>query len=264
VSTTTANTNTSCLSVDPQQLQKDHSKSLSHQAPIQHVLSIIDALTSLCKSSSSPSSSASASVSTSIPATVHEEPQHNVLSSPPPPLPSPNVSSPIATATASQPAPAPRRLTRPKPTSALSGCSDRIPFTRKVIGGSCAGKTEPDLCRWTLTRNHFVNVRYLDPTMQSKAWLQDLKRLGWEHAHPYYQARAAAEMTHTYGALTAFSGWVEDDFDYDGTEYMEGEYSDEEEEYEEGEIPEEHDDVYGQTRVWDSRVPLHLPAGNVH
>jgi len=259
--TVSSGASSSCLSVDPQQLQNDHttttpivmSASGSHQAPLQQVLSIlVDALTSTCKSSSS---STSASISASTPATVSSEPQQQIV------LSSTTISEPLTPVTATTTratatVPSQRQrpfFVRPRPTSPLSDCEDRAPYVRKIVGGACAGKIEPSLCRWVLIRNHFTDVRHLDPPTQPKEWLRQLKRLGWEHAHPYYQLKAQQEMLDAYGPIDPFANWVEDDFDYDGTDWSD------EEEGEEGEIIEDRDPVHGQTGVWDSGVPLQLP-----
>lgn len=113
------------LSVDSHQLRKE--TETTPQPPLEQVLSIIvDALTHTCKSSSSASASISPELS---------QPTVSILAPAQPPR---------------------RKLIRPTPTSPLSDCPGRAPFARKTIGGSCAGKTEPDLCRWVLSRNHFL------------------------------------------------------------------------------------------------------------
>lgn len=152
------------------------------------------------------------------------------------------------------------------PTSPLSESPNRRRFVRKVIGGSCAGRTEPSLTRWVLCKNHFLryaiipcpfglwiftksnSVRSLDPTIQSSDWVQTLHEMGWEELHPFYQAQAAMRNAQDLASLSAFSRWIEDDFDYDGTEDCDGEWSDEEEE--DGDMRED---------TWDSSIMFQLP-----
>ena len=118
-----------CHSVEPHQLHRE-SASPAVQAPstvpsppqIEQVISIIvDALTSSTSTTSSG---------------TPPDPPITVLSSNVPVKPT--ISS------------------HPTPTSPLSNSPNRAPFVRKVIGGSCAGKTEPSLYRWVLCKNHFL------------------------------------------------------------------------------------------------------------
>jgi hypothetical protein len=102
------------------------------------------------------------------------------------------------------------------------------------------------------------SIRYLDPRTQSEDWVQTLHEMGWEELHPYFQAQAAAQSAQTFGTLSAFSRWIEDEFDYDGTEDMDGEWSDEDDDGDIQDLPEE-DIGNGQTDVWDSGVVLQLP-----
>lgn len=83
--------------------------------------------------------------------------------------------------------------------------------------------------------------------------------MGWEELHPYFQAQAAEQSAQTFGTLNAFSRWIEDDFDYDGTEDIDGEWSDEDDEDGEAQddLPEGNGD--SQTGVWDSGIILQLP-----
>lgn len=82
--------------------------------------------------------------------------------------------------------------------------------------------------------------------------------MGWEELHPYFQAQVAAQSAQALGTLSAFSRWIEDDFDYDGSEDIDGEWSDEDDD---GEMPDEmQEDGDGQTGVWDSGVVLQLPG----
>lgn len=93
---------------------------------------------------------------------------------------------------------------------------------------------------------------------QSEEWVQNLHEMGWEELHPYFQAQAAAQSAQTFGTLSAFSRWIEDDFDYDGTEDIDGEWSDEDDDGDlPDDLPEETDN--GQTGVWDSGIVLQLP-----
>jgi hypothetical protein len=122
-----------CLAVDPHQLHRDCdpstvqvTQSTTPSPPIEDVISIIvDALTS--------------NVSTT---------QTTPSNSPPPEAPITVLSSTVPAKRISS--------TRAAPTSPLSESPNRIPFVRKVIGGSCAGKREPRLYRWVLCKNHFL------------------------------------------------------------------------------------------------------------
>lgn len=115
-----------CNSVEPHQLHREsaapavQAQSTTPSPPqIEQVISIIvDALTS--------------GTSTTPPTT--RDPPITVLSS--------NV--PVKSTSSSY----------PTPTSPLS--PNRAPYVRKVIGGSCAGRTEPSLYRWVLCKNHFL------------------------------------------------------------------------------------------------------------
>jgi hypothetical protein len=120
--------------VEAHGLRKDHATSVAlptstQQPEIEQVISIlVDALSS---------------TRTLLPATPPEDnskeaghPERIVL-----PSNSPSVQTPTFSV---------------RPTSPLSNSPDRVPFVRKVIGGSCAGKTEQSLCRWVLYRNHFL------------------------------------------------------------------------------------------------------------
>lgn len=122
----------SCLSVEPHQLHRESVSPAAQAAPltsqspqIEQVISIIvDALTS------------NTSTTETTPSSAPSDPPITVLSSN---VPVTSVSS-----------------FRSTPTSPLSDSPDRAPFVRKVIGGSCAGKTEPSLYRWVLCKNHFL------------------------------------------------------------------------------------------------------------
>ncbi|KAF8511850.1 hypothetical protein JB92DRAFT_2931617 [Gautieria morchelliformis] len=258
-----------CAAVDPHQLHLDAMQAQAAPPPssspqMEQVISIlVDALTS--------------GTSTSTPSTQTQTPAPGTLPDPPVTV----FSSPVPVPAAATRSPGASRTHTP-PTSPLSDAPHRAPFVRKVIGGSCAGRTEPKLYRWVLCKNHFLRVRYVDPTTQTDEWMQALHELRWAELHPYFQAQAAAaQNAQALGTLGAFSRWIEDDFDYDGTEDAgdgdgDAEWSDEDEDGELQGQDHDHDqdqdqdqgqDVHGeaaaadgQTGVWDSGVVLQLPG----
>ncbi|KAF8511852.1 hypothetical protein JB92DRAFT_350704 [Gautieria morchelliformis] len=237
-----------CAAVDPHQLHLDsvppavavqmQAQATPPPSPspqMEQVISIlVDALTS---GTSTPSTQTQTTAPGALP-----DPPLTVLSSP---LPVP------AAATGSRSPGASR--THTPPTSPLSDAPHRAPFVRKVIGGSCAGRTEPKLYRWVLCKNHFLRIRYVDPTTQTDEWMQALHELGWEELHPYFQAQAAAaaQNAQTLATLGAFSRWIKDDFDYDGDGDAEWSDEDEDGELQDQDQDQDHDQDQDQDQDQD-------------
>ena len=105
------------------------------------------------------------------------------------------------------------------------------------------------------------SVRCLDPTTQSSEWVQTLRDIGWEALHPFFHTEVApTQSSQTFGALSAFSRWIEDEFEYDGTEDADSEWSDDDDD--DDDIEMHNDDALENAGrgVWDSGIVLQLPG----